>query len=237
MRRLGEAVLVLFVGWLYGGDLLRYASVQSAPAALVNELPPLALSVVGVLLGLWLVAALVLSLRKPQLERMHGLALASVWALLFVDFALISSRRTPLLPEDQVALVVQQFADGVTAASSPEGVPTDRRGLAMMAEELSRPPVYRAGVRPEKWAFDYREGCSGPATESGTAQAGTLVYCRSADGRQAWVTAVAAPLGKRFGPVGVVSNEGPFVGLVTVRAATADDETQAPPAVWEPPTP
>lgn len=234
-----EFGFVAFLLWLYGGDAVWRARLASSAAAVLNPPPPLLLSVVGLLVALALAVTIALHWKKPEFARAHSLALAAACAVLFIDFTVISSRRTPALPEERIAMAVQAFAEEASSFTTGDGVPVDRRGLGELAAKAATPPVFKDGTQVEHWAVELREGCRGPATEAGNSPAGTLIYCRSTDGRRAWVSAVAVPLGTRFGAPGVISVEGLFAGEVGFVPASPDEPSQGPNegSVWEPPTP
>jgi len=234
-----EFAFIAFLLWLYGGDFVWRVRLSSSAAAVLNPLPPLALSLVGAVVSLGLAVSLALHLTKPAFARAHSLALASACAVLFIDFAVISSRRTPAMPEERIAMSVQAFADEASSFTTGDGVPVDRRGLGELAAKIGAPPLFKDGAQVEHWSVELREGCRGPATEAGTSSAGTLLYCRSSDGRKAWVSAVAVPLGTRFGAAGVISVEGLFAGEVGLVPPSPDEPSQGPHegAVWGAPTP
>lgn len=232
-----ELGFVAFLLWLYGGDAVWRVQAASSQAAVLNPMPHLLLSVIGLLTALALAATIALHLRNPEFARAHRLALAAACALVFLDFTIISSRRSPALPEERIAMAVQSFSEGASEYATADGVPTDRRGLAELAAKAGLPPVFRDGVQVERWDVELRDGCSGPAADARTAAAGTLIYCRSTDGRRAWVSAVAVPLGTRFGSPGVISIEGLFSGEVGALAAMPEEAPPGDGPVWGPPTP
>lgn len=215
---------------------MRFIKVQSAPVALLNALPSLPLTLVGTAVAFAFIALFLLDLggRLPRDWRPRSLIHFAAAAVVFVDFTILSSRMSPLPPEMRVAGVIQALADAASNAATPDQVPTERRAFEEWAREnAGAAPLFKDGTRVEQWHVEVREGCGGPAESAGGAPAGTLVYCVAPNRRRAWITAVAVPLGKRFGAPEIISVEGAFVG--DVRAAPEPTRGEQP--VWEPPTP
>ena len=154
---------------------------------------------------------------------------------MFIDFSILSSRLSPLLPEVRVAAVIQGLADAANNAATTDQIPTDRRAFEEWAREnggLS--PLFKEGVAVGTWHVEVRENCVGPAETAGASPVGTLIYCVAPNRRLAWITAVAVPLGKRFGTAEIISTRGAFVGEVTV---TPEPRRRNDEPVWDSPTP
>jgi hypothetical protein len=232
--------VLLFLGWLYGGDLLRWIEAQGAEVSALSELPRLWLSLLGCAVTIGGVVIVVLARTKPaNWAPLRLLTIATV-SLLFLDFVVLNSRRSPLTPDDQTALAVQFLSESASREAGTEAVPRDPQLLASFLEGLGSVPYFVKGERVPAWKVELRERCPGPASEAGQASVGTLIYCVSTDRKQAWVTAVATAQGQVFGPRGVFSTQEGWVGEVHVappEPAAEPEEELSPPPVWEPPTP
>lgn len=235
-----RGVLLLFLSWLYGGDLMRWVQAQSAEVAALNELPHLWLALLGVAGALGGAVVLGMALAQKRPARWPPLRLLTIGALslLCFDFVVLSSRKSMLSAEQQSQLAVQAVAEAANLVAGSEAVPRDPALLRSFLEGLGAVPYFRQGERVPEWKLELRERCPGPAAAPGPATAGTLIYCVATDRKQAWVTAVGTPFGQVFGPPAIVSTASGWVGEVHV----APPEPQAPdePAdapVWDAPTP
>jgi hypothetical protein len=145
----------------------------------------------------------------------------------------------------RVLLALATLSESAADHASHEAVPDDPRLLASFITNLKPIPLFMHGERVPAWTVDVRKGCAGPAQDAAGKGPGTLIYCLAADGKTAWLTVVAVPLGQAFGPAAVVSNEDPWVQEVHVAGASpAADEPDVNPApgtepidVWQAPTP
>lgn len=242
--RVGQVVarggLLLFLAWLYGGDLLRWVQAQSAEVAALTELPRLWLSLLGLggALGGGVVLALALARKKPAHWQPLRLLTIGVLSLLCLDFVVLSSRQTLLSPDDQTQLAVQAVAEAANQAAGAEAVPRDPALLQSFVEGLGPVPYFLQGERVGDWKLELRERCAGPAAEPGQATVGTLIYCVAVDRKQAWVTLVGTPSGRVFGPRAIVSTTDAWVGEVHVAPPEPEPGAeQPPPSVWDSPTP
>ena len=102
-----------------------------------------------------------------------------------------------------------------------------------MAEQFGAPPYLVNGEPVKAWAVAVRQGCSGPVTELRGEPVGTLFYCVSTDGKQAWVSAVSLPVGTYFGSAQLFTRAGDVV--VGVANARAPEEPMGGPGESEPP--
>lgn len=236
----GRIVLLVFLGWLYGGDLLRWIQAQVAEVAALSELPRLWLSLLGCAVTIGGAIVLVMAREKPPLWAPLRLFTIAALSLLFLDFVVLNSRRSPLTPDDQTVLAVQYIAESANHEAGTEVVPRDPQLLNSFLEGLGAVPFFVKGERVPAWKVELRERCTGPATEPGAASVGTVIYCVSLDRKQAWVTLVGTARGQVFGPRAIVSTEGGWVGEVHVAPAEPGpepegDRTDQP--VWDSPTP
>lgn len=232
--------LLLFLAWLYGGDLLRWGRAQGAEVAALSELPRLWLSLLGVAVVLGGAGALMVAARQKHPASWRPLRMLSiaVLSLLFLDFVVLSSRKSLLSPEEQAQLAVLSVAEDASQAAGSEAVPRDPQLLHTFIADLGPVPYFVDGERVPDWKIELRERCDGPATEPGQASVGTLIYCVAGDRKQAWVTLVGTPVGQMFGPRAVASVKEGWVGEVHVTAP--EPELPAEPddsSVWDPPTP
>jgi hypothetical protein len=216
--RVGQAVLVLFLGWLYGGDLLRAAQLARAPFAAMTQAPSVPLAVVGAAVALLGVAAF---FRARARAAFYGLGVA----LLLFDFGVLSSGRPPRSTDELVSGVVSVIADQAREQAEGEGVSGDVAPLRRVLDELGAPPFFVEGVQLERWALEVKSGCAGPLDEVAGRRPGTVLYCVSADRQQAWVTAVT--LDGAFGAPRVRTGPG-FVGVVSRAAAPYMWDADAP---------
>ena len=237
-----RALLLLFMGWLYGGDVLRWGQAQGAEVTALNELPRLWLGLLGCAVAVGGAVILVLSRRRlPTWPALRLLTIAML-SLLFLDFVVLNSRRSPLSADEQTLLVAQFFAESANTAAGTEAVPRDPALLASFLEDLGTVPFFVKGERVPSWKLDVRERCAGPATEPGEAAVGTVVYCVANDRKQAWVTVVGTAQGQLFGQRAIVSTQDGWVGQVHVSTPAEPDEQpdepiEGEPPVWGAPTP
>ena len=239
---LARVLPLLFIGWLYGGDVLRWGQAQSAEVAALSELPRLWLGLIGCAVALGGAVVLVLSRSRPPSWPSLRLLTIAIGSLLFLDFVVLNSRRSPLSSDEQSLLAARFFAESANNEAGAEAVPRDPALLTSFLKGMGSVPFFVKGERVAAWKLEVRERCAGPASEPGQAAPGTLVYCVSNDRKQAWVTVVGTPQGQLFGPRAIVSTQDGWVGEVHVasppEAEPAPGEAPAEGApVWGVPTP
>lgn len=229
--------LLLFLAWLYGGDVVRWGQAQTAEVTALAELPRLWLGLLGCAVAMGGAVVLVMArMQAPAWQPVRALTIAAL-ALLFLDFVVLNSRRSPLSSEEQTLLAVQSFAEQASRASAVEAVPRDPALLTSFLEGLGTVPFFVKGEQVSAWKLELRERCAGPAVEPGQAAVGTVVYCVASDRQRAWVTLVGTPLGRVFGTKGMVATRDGWVGEVHV--ARPEPEVEGEPAdqpVWGGPT-
>ncbi|MEW6432745.1 MAG: hypothetical protein AB1730_14670 [Myxococcota bacterium] len=244
-----HALLLVWLAVLYGGDLVRYVRAGSAEVAWMNTLPNLGLALAGVaalllgggLLGYGLARGLDASWRGYRLGPIAGVL------LLFFDFAVLASVRSPVSSAERALLAVVALADGASQHASHTAVPDEPKLLASFVDDLGAVPFFSKGERVASWTVDVRRGCSGPAADAAGKGAGTLIYCLAPDGKRAWVTLVGLAPGEIFGTPRVVGTEDPWMQEVTVAEPAPAPRPEAPPRpelgtgdlgdVWQLPTP
>lgn len=233
---IARSLLLLFFGWLYGGDLLRWGQAQSAEVTAMSALPRLWLSLLGCGVTIGGAVVLVRARQQPASWRPVRLLTIAALGLLFLDFVVLNSRRMPLSTDEQTLLAAQFIAESANRAAGSEAVPRDPALLGSFLEGLGSVPFFVKGERVPQWKLELRERCAGPASEPGDAAVGTVIYCVAVDRKQAWVTLVGTPVGQVFGPRAIVSTEGGWVGHVNV---AGEPEPEDPPdrPVWDAPTP
>lgn len=230
-----QALLVAFMAWLYGGDLVRLARLLSAKVAVMTAQPSLALSVVGLLVTGALGASVAISALRnhPARWRVRRLSLVAAATLLLVDLGVLANRRTPMTVEESLVLTLHALAEDARAASGTAVVLRDPQELRALVARAPAPPLFVDGEKLAGWKLELRERCGGPAAEAGSAGPGTFLYCVSEDRSRAWVTVVATRDAQTFGSPAVIGTEAPWVAVVTPRPPDEPSE----PSVWEPPTP
>jgi hypothetical protein len=244
-----QGALLALLALLYGGDLLRAQQAASADVTWLTALPSVALGVTGAAV-LGVAAALLgwgLATRKGAAWRGYRLGPIAGVAVLFFDFAVLSSMRPGGSGEERALLAVAALAEGAAERATRDGVPTEPRLLAALVEDLGDVPFFVKGERVPRWRVDVRRGCEGPAADAAGQGPGTLLYCVAGDGARAWVTLVGLAPGEIFGPPRVVSTEPPWMQAVAPpppEVAPEIDDDFAPELgegplgdVWQLPTP
>jgi len=234
-----NGLCALLLGWLYGGDALDSVRSQSAEVSAYLEPPNLVFALVSLFATAVGFGATVLGFVQKKGQAWRGFRLMPIVTVvvLFVDLFFFSASKSPLSAADRTALTLQSFAEAASQASSPEKLPTSPRELQTMVEQFGAPPYLLQGQPAKAWTVVVREGCTGPATEVKGEPLGTLVYCLSADRKQAWITAVALPVGTFFGSPELFGRHGePAVGMASVRppdegSTAAADEEEGPPGL------
>ncbi len=227
LRFAAQLLFAGFLGWLYGGDLLRFARAQGAPVTVMNELPSLPLSLVGVAVALTFGSTLVLKGRRgPGWGPWKAAVLAAV-GLIFFDFVVLSSRRSLGSAEGALVEAVFTVSGALNDRATTAQVPRDARGLEALLGRLGPVPLFVEGTRVARWQVASRGTCAGPSAEVAGAAPGTLLYCTAADGRRGWVTLVATAGAQTFGEPAVVSVAELWVGEVSLAAEppSADEPT------------
>ncbi len=227
-----NAVCLLGLVWLYGGDLLDALRARSAEVSAFLAPPPRlwpALVLVATLgaLGVGLRGAL-----TDQGEGYKGYRLLPILLVcaLFVDLVLAEG-QVPLRPEDLATLALRQVHDKAQALARGKKVPSDPAVLGSLVEGLGQPPYLVRGERARAWTLQVRPDCQGPVEEAPGLEVGTFLYCLSPDQSRAWVSLVALPWGKRFGVPTLFSAQGkPYVLPV-------QPPPEPPPAASTPPLP
>lgn len=233
-----RALLLLFLAWLYGGDVVRWGQAQTAEVTALAELPRLWLGLLGCAVAIGGAVVLVMARLQPSSWKPLRMLTIAALALLFLDFVVLNSRRSPLSSEEQTLLAVQSFAEQANRASAVEAVPRDPALLTSFLEGLGSVPFYVGGERVTAWKLELRERCAGPAVDPGQAAVGTVIYCVASDRQQAWVTLVGTPIGQAFGARGMVATRDGWVGEVHVAQPDPQEQGESPDQpVWGGPTP
>ncbi len=197
---LPAAFALLLLVWIYGGELLDALRAARAEVAALT-VPPNPWFAGGVaLLALGAVAVFAWGLAKGRDAAFRGYRLLPILAVVALCAHLfLLPAGAPLPSSAQLGQDVQAFAAEARQQVPPGGLPS-QEALEAIAASLPPPPYLVRGARPRAYALSLRTGCDGPATDVAGASAGTLLVCVAQDGRHAWVTAVALPIGQRFGP-------------------------------------
>lgn len=230
-----HAAFLVLLGWFYGGDLLDAARVPGAEVSALTE-PPSALFAGAVLLftaiALGIAVGGALRGRGRDFKGYRLLPVIGVVAL-FVDVFAISAQKLPMSASDQLGIALEQLRMALEERSSPQaGVVTEEAILREEVARLGSPPLLVRGVRPAAWGLQVRRECDGPVTEAPGVQAGTILYCASADRRRAWLTAVAFPVGQKFGaPALLRRGDELLYGVIDVTNPFTEDGELALPEV------
>jgi hypothetical protein len=204
-----NALCLLALAWLYGGDLTDALRARGAEVSALLALPPLlwpavvlGATAITLAVGAW-------GLWRGRGEGFKGYRLLPILLVcaLFVDLVLAEGQM-PLRPEDVALLSLQRFRLQAQALASGRTVPSEPARHQPLLQELGQPPYLVRGTRLQAWALQVRQDCEGPIREAPGVQAGTFLYCVARDRTVAWVTLVGLPAGERFGPPSVLSLEG-----------------------------
>ncbi|CAM3439131.1 hypothetical protein G4177_17320 [Corallococcus sp. ZKHCc1 1396] len=218
------------LGWLYGGELVDALRVRTEEVSALTSSPSVAragvvlgLSAVGLGVALW-------GLLRQRPEGFKGYRLLPILLVgaLFLDLVL-SEGRSPLDAPAQAVVALREFQEAARKHVTPEAVPLDARVLQPLVAGLGTPPYRERGVQVTAYALQVRRDCAGPARDASGARPGTLLYCVSQDGKQAWVTLVGLPAEVRWGTPAVFTIGGePRFSLVR---AGSPEENGAEPAI------
>jgi hypothetical protein len=203
---LANAVSLVVLGWLYGGDALHAVRARDAEVAAFSRLPSVvAPSVVLVLMGA--VAAVVgWGLAKRRGEDFKGYRLMPILLVGALMVDLLRSDAAEYLSSSELsASALQLFRDEAGALATAEAVPTDAARLQAVVEKLGAAPYLVHGQPVGPYTLQVRQGCSGPVLETQGARPGTLFYCVAQDASEAWVSLVGLPAEQRFGAPAIVS--------------------------------
>lgn len=213
LRTAAIGLFGVFLLWLYAGDVIRWIRLQAAPVAVMNEPPVLLLGIIGTVIALSLFAMLFTSKLPPRFAKWVPL-LAVLLPL--IDFIAIASRSSFVLPEETLVGAAHSVAQAAAESSGTQVVLRDPSVLEAAVAPFTDVPLFVKGERVPKWKVQLRDGCAGPATDARDASPGTIVYCVSADRRQAWVNVVATAGGSTFGEVAMSGLEAPWVAAVQI---------------------
>lgn len=213
---LANAVSLLALGWLYGGDALLALRARDAEVAAYSHLPSVvAPCVVLVLTGA--VAALVgWGLARRRGEDFKGYRLLPILLVGALMVDLVRSDTAEYLGSAELSEgALQVFRDEAGALATAQGLPADAAALSALMEKLGPAPYLVRGQPVGPFALQVRQGCTGPVQESQGARPGTLFYCVSQDRSEAWASLVGLPVEQRFGAPALVTRGGvPLVAHV-----------------------
>jgi hypothetical protein len=213
---LANAVCLLALAWLYGGDLLDAVRARSAEVSAFLAPPPVVWPAVVLAATVGVLGVVLWGLVRGRGEDFKGYRLLPILLVtaLFLDLVLME-KQVPLRPEDVAAMSLGHFQEQAQARVSGRSVPSDPAVLHPLVKELGQPPYLVRGSRAEAWSLQVRQECQGPVKEAPGLEVGTLIYCVSPGKETAWVTLVGLPAGERFGSPAVFSVDGePHVAVV-----------------------
>ncbi len=217
--------------WLYGGDLYLHQHGKTAEVSALLELPPVGFAAVVVVLACAAAGVAGYGLAKRQGSAFKGYRLLPIVAVvaLFADLFVVSAEKVPIPSHELLGAAMQTYAELASNASTPTEVLADEHKLRELLPKLGAPPYLVRGERPDGYLLQVRRGCTEPVREAPGAQAVTLVYCVSPDGKEAFLSAVALPVGTRFGTPQPFTRAGEVQwASVQPRAPSSDDGGPAP---------
>lgn len=196
-----HVVFGLLLGWLYGGDLLDAVRIPAAEVSAVTERPSVPFASIVLIASAASLGIAIWGVRKGRGSDFKGFRLLPIVGVvaLFVDLFLISPGKLPLSTSDQLRFVLEEFRVSIERKSSPQGVVTDEGLLRGELARFGKPPLLVRGEPLTTYAVQVRHGCDGPVADAPGVQAGTVIYCIAPDRKRAWITAVALPVGEKFG--------------------------------------
>lgn len=149
-------------------------------------------------------ALFALARRRPPGHRAYRL-LPIAAAIAVFAHAFVLPQVEPAFPSNQIALTQMAMArDFLSAGQSLPAEP----GPVEEAFQDMRPPYLVRGAPLARWTVLSRRDCAGPWLElPAGVRAGTILYCLSAKGDEAWMTAVGLGEGQ-FGEPSVVKMRG-----------------------------
>jgi len=203
---LGNALSLLLIAWIYGGDLSDAVRARGADVAAFMALPSLERPAVVLVVAALAAVVAVAGLLQGKAEGFKGYRLLPIVLVgaLFMDLVL-SEGHTPLTSTDISSMALQRFHQLAQERTSQLEVPDDPRILQPMLEELGRPPYLVQGEQLQAYTLQVRKDCDGPVREAPGLRPGTLIYCVAPERLGAWVTVVGLPAEERFGPPAIVS--------------------------------
>ncbi|HYO57217.1 hypothetical protein [Archangium sp.] len=227
---LANAVCLLTLAWLYGGELLDALRARSAEVSAFLAPPPVVWPAVVLAATVGVLGVVLWGVVRGQGEGFKGYRLLPILLVsaLFFDLVL-AENQAPLRPEDVATLALRQFQDKAQALSDGRTVPADPEVLQSLLAELGPPPYLIRGARAGAWSLQVRQACQGPVREAPGLAVGTLIYCVAPGRERAWVSLIGLPEGERFGLPTVLSVDGePYVAVVAVPPAPFPENPVAP---------
>lgn len=211
-----NVLALLFLAYLYVGDVLDYGRALTAEASALHKLPnvifaSLVLATTGAVV---VMLAVKLTRGADAADRVFRLLPIVAVVALFVDLFVLSADDAVINPPDQAAVALQMFTEAASARSTANQVPTSERDLTDLLKDLGAPPYLLKGKPATAYSLSRRDNCTGPVEEAPGVQVGTFIYCVAPDRKSAWVTVMALPYEERFGVPRVLSRQG--VSLVTL---------------------
>jgi hypothetical protein len=220
------------LGWIYKNNLSDALRARTAEvSALMSPPSTVRTSIVLGLAGVGL-AVFIAGLLRKKPEDFKGYRLLPILLVLalFVDLVLAEG-RTPLDSPDMAAVALQRFQGEAQKLATVAAVPARAGELQPFVDALGSPPYLERGIAVPAYALQVRTGCEGPVRDAPGTRPGTLIYCVSPDGKQAWVTLVGLPAEVRFGAPAVLSQRGePRVAIVRAQLPE-EEEKGAPPGL------
>ncbi|XXF76553.1 hypothetical protein P2318_26360 [Myxococcaceae bacterium GXIMD 01537] len=206
---LANAISLLALAWLYGGDLRDALRAREAEVAAYTLPPSVVPPAVVLVLGAIATGIAAWGLLRRRDDTFRGYRLLPIVLVLALMVDLFRAESADLLSSaDTTGAVLEDFRDSVQALASSEQVPSDAAALRPLLQKLPPAPYLVRGQSVGPFELQVREGCTGPASEPNGARPGTLIYCVAATREEGWLSAVGLPAEQRFGPPAMVSQGG-----------------------------
>jgi len=201
---------LLGVFGLWGVDLLTWWRARQAPVAAIPDPPNLVWSCAVLGLALLLLALCVLGWRRRRGPEYRAYRLPPILLVtaLFAELFVFGADQLPISSGERLQAAIQLLAQAASKASKDGQVPRDPAVLQALAVPLGVPAYLAHGKPPGPFRVQVRQGCEGPVRDAPGSQLGTLLYCVGKDGKEAWVSAVALPAERTYGPPAVYSRGG-----------------------------
>jgi hypothetical protein len=206
---LANAVCLLGLVWIYGGDVRDALQARSAEVSALLEPPPFVRPVIVLGLGALALGVTVWGLLRRRGDDFKGYRLLPILlaGALFVDVVL-GEQRMPLKSLDLATMSLQYFQELVQQQATADSIPTDPAVLSPLLEKLGHPPYLVRGQPASAYTLQVRQDCEGPVRSAPGLQPGTFIYCVASGHKGAWITLVGLPAERRFGTPEVVSVDG-----------------------------
>ncbi|MFL5343663.1 MAG: hypothetical protein ACJ8AT_02665 [Hyalangium sp.] len=226
-----NAVCLLGLLWLYGGDVHDALQARTAEASAFLDPPPFVRPMVVLGLGAVALGVTVWGLLRRRGDDFKGYRLLPVLLVgaLFVDLV-FAEPRMPLKSVDLATMSLQYFQELAQQQTTSDSVPVDPAALRSVLDKLpGRPPYLVRGQPAGAYALQVRQDCEGPVRSAPGLEPGTFIYCVAPGKKAAWISLVGLPAERRFGTPDVVSVDGEARFLVVQPLPPEEEESPESP--------